>query len=122
MSVLGKAERTVPQRVSSQATAKKCQKRYCALPWLRVILVCTDRCGPEAVASSTFITKAEFRFFFSFGIQKDVNKDSEAEAFKLPCVLTPLPVARPSSLMPEAGPSCLKPRVGAQLPVDMQTG
>lgn len=42
-----------------------------------------------------------------------MNKDGEAETFKLCCVLTLLPMAKPSSLMPEAGPSCLKPHVGA---------
>lgn len=85
---------------------------------MAVISVCRGQCGLETLASSTFTTKAEFRFsnFLSFGGRRKWEKDGEAEMFKLLCGLTPLPLAKLSSITPDAGPSCLKPRVSAHSP------
>lgn len=46
----------------------------------------------------------------------EVKKDGVAEMFKLLCGLTPLPLAKPSSISPDAGRSCLKPHVSAHSP------
>lgn len=45
-----------------------------------------------------------------------MKRDGEVKMSKLLCGLTSLPLAKPSSITPDAGPSCLKPHVSAHSP------
>lgn len=51
-----------------------------------------------------------------------MKKDGKAKMLQLLCGLTPLPLAKPSSITADAGPSCWKPHVSAHSPKGFRGG
>lgn len=69
-----------------------------------------------------FLFPFSFILFFFPLRQNEMRKDGEAEMLQLLCGLTPLPLAKPSSITADAGPSCWNPRVSAHSPKGFHGG